>query len=57
MDGTFCDAVGQATDGYFCAVRRVIGVGGPEIPAIGREERDRRDVADILTILLDRQLI
>jgi len=56
FDGMFCDAVGQATDGYFCAPRRVIGVGGPE-PGLSRDARDKQDIADILGVLFDRWII
>lgn len=57
LDGMFCDAVGMATDGYFCERRRVVAPGVAEHVGLDRRQRDQRDIADIVTILLERMLI
>ena len=59
FDGVFCDAFGQATDGYFCAreVEQVLGL----VP-VGRKKKpndrqDLKDIADILAILTGARLL
>ncbi len=57
LDGMFCDAFGMATDGYFCAREQVVGlvtVGRKKKP---NDQRDLRDIADILAILESARLL
>lgn len=53
MDGMFCTAPGMAVDGYFCEPVQIHGLGLGGIPSERRniDEQDRRDIADVLTIL------
>jgi hypothetical protein len=53
-DGVFCDAFGEAYDGWLCARRIVVGPGpgtGEERPGKDQSERDRKDMRDLIALM------